>query len=230
MHKSLIALAAAGVLGLGAASSAQAATQTITFSADRALGATNWADTLGLGKFDSNLGTLTSIKFHLEGAVQGSGKAESLDASASDVTLSLASLLTLYRPDNSTLLVANPLFTQTFALSAFDGSIDFAGTSGANTGPRSSTGANSYTSGSASDFALFSSAGGGLIQLGLNAIGSSTGSGSGNLLTQFQTAASGRVAVTYEYISAVPEPETYVMLLTGLALAGVMTRRRKSMV
>ncbi|MBR7632037.1 choice-of-anchor E domain-containing protein [Janthinobacterium lividum] len=69
-----------------------------------------------------------------------------------------------------------------------------------------------------------------MIQLGLNAIGSSTGSGSGNLLTQFQTAASGRVAVTYEYISAVPEPETYVMLLTGLALAGVMTRRRKSMV
>ncbi|MGX9714327.1 choice-of-anchor E domain-containing protein [Janthinobacterium lividum] len=230
MQKSLIALAAAAMVGFGAMSSAQAATQTITFSADRALGATNWADTLGLGKFDSNLGTLTSIKFHLEGAVQGSGKAESLDASASDVTLSLASLLTLYRPDNSTLLVANPLFTQTFALSAFDGSIDFAGTSGANTGPRSSTGANSYTSGSASDFALFSSARGGLIQLGLNAVGSSTGSGSGNLLTQFQTAASGRVAVTYEYISAVPEPETYVMLLTGLALAGVMTRRRKSMV
>ncbi|OEZ98991.1 PEP-CTERM motif protein [Janthinobacterium sp. HH107] len=227
MQKSLIALAAAAVLSLGAASSAQAATQTISFSADRALGATNWSDTLGLGKFDSNLGTLTSIKFHLEGAVQGSGRTESLDASASNVTLSLASLLTLYRPDNSTLLVANPLFTQTFALSAFDGSIDFAGTSGASTGLRSSTGSNGYTSASASDFALFSSAGGGLIYLGLNAIGSSMGSGAGNLLTQFQTSASGRVAVTYEYVSAVPEPETYVMLLTGLALAGVMARRRK---
>ncbi|WP_409026792.1 choice-of-anchor E domain-containing protein [Janthinobacterium sp. SUN098] len=227
MQKSLIALAAAAVLSLGAASSAQAATQTISFSADRALGATNWSDTLGLGKFDSNLGTLTSIKFHLEGAVQGSGRTESLDASASNVTLSLASLLTLYRPDNSTLLVANPLFTQTFALSAFDGSIDFAGTSGASTGLRSSTGSNGYTSASASDFALFSSAGGGLIYLGLNAIGSSMGSGAGNLLTQFQTSASGRVAVTYEYVSAVPEPETYVMLLTGLALAGVMMRRRK---
>ena len=227
MHKSFIALAAVAMLGLGAASSAQAATQTISFSADRALGATNWSDTLGLGKFDSNLGTLTSIKFHLEGAVQGSGKTESLDASASDVTLSLASLLTLYRPDNSTLLVANPLFTQTFALSAFDGSIDFAGTSGASTGLRSRTGSNGYTSASASDFALFSSAGGGLIYLGLNAIGSSTGSGAGNLLTQFQTSASGRVQVTYEYISAVPEPETYAMLLTGLALAGVMMRRRK---
>ena len=123
--------------------------------------------------------------------------------------------------------MANPLFTQTFALSAFDGSIDFAGTSGASTGLRSSTGSNGYTSASASDFALFSSAGGGLIYLGLNAIGSSAGSGAGNLLTQFQTAASGRVQVTYEYISAVPEPETYVMLLTGRALAGVMVRRRK---
>ena len=227
MQKSLIALTATAVLGLGVLPCAQAVTHTVTYGAERALATTNWSDTMGLGKFDSNLGTLTSIKFHLEGAVQGSGRAESLDGGASDVTLSLGSLLTLYRPDYSTLLVANPVFTQTFALSAFDGSIDFAGTSGANTGPRSSTGSNAFTSGNASDFALFSSAGGGLIYLGLNAMGSSTGSGSGNLLTQFQTAASGRVEVTYEYISAVPEPETYVMLLTGLALAGVTARRRK---
>jgi hypothetical protein len=45
------------------------------------LGATNWSGTLGLGKFDSNLGTLTSIKFHLEGGGLGnSGRTESLDA------------------------------------------------------------------------------------------------------------------------------------------------------
>lgn len=228
MKKSLFALAAAGLFSVGAVSQAQAAVQTVSFNAERAVGTTNWSDTLGLGKFDSSLGTLTSIKFDLSGVVQGSGRAESLDFAASNVTVSLASLLTLYRPDASTLVVANPLFSQQFSLSGFDGTIDFGGTSGASTGPRSSTGSNSFTSSSASDFALFSAAGGGLINLGLNAIGSSTANGSGNLISQFQTSAGGQVAVTYEYVSAVPEPETYVMLLTGLALAGVMARRKSA--
>ena len=34
--------------------------------------------------------------------------------------------------------------------------------------------------------------------------------------------------VTYNYVSAVPEPETYAMLLAGLGLIGVAARRRKS--
>jgi hypothetical protein len=227
MKKSFFALAAATLLSVGAFSQAQAAT--VSFSADRATTATNWSDVLGLGMFDSNLGTLTSIKFDLSGVVEGSGRVESLDNAGSNVTLTLASLLTLTRPDASTLVVANPLFSQQFGLSAFDGMMDFAGTSGANTGPFWSSGSNSFSSVSASDFALFSSLGGGLINLGLGAVGSSTASGAGNLISQFNTAAGGRVAVTYEYnVSAVPEPETYVMLLTGLALAGVMARRKSA--
>lgn len=228
MKKSFFALAAAGLFSVGAVSQAQAATQTVTFTQARAVGATNWNDILGVGKFDSNLGTLTSIKFGLTGLVQGVGKAESLDAAASDVTLNLAALLTLTRPDASTLTVANPLFSQQFSLSAFDGSIDFAGTSGASTGSRSSNGYGAFSSNSSSDFALFSAAGGGLINLGLKAIGSSSATGSGNLVSQFQTAAAGDVSVTYEYVSAVPEPDTYLMLLTGLALAGVMARRKSA--
>lgn len=232
MQKSLYALVTAAVLGLSAPQAVLAAPHdevyTQTFNVERALSGTNWSDTLSLTKFDSNLGFLKSITFSLVGQVQGTGKAESQDTSASDVTLSLSSLLTLYRPDNSVLVVANPVFSETFALSAFDGTIDFAGTSGASTGLRSSTGSNSFISYSSSDFGLFSSDGLGFINLGLNATGASSGSGSGNLLTQFETAAAGRLTVTYEYISAVPEPETYLMMLTGLALAGVVARRRKA--
>lgn len=232
MQKSLYALVTAVVLGLSAPQAVLAAPHdevyTQTFDVERALSGTNWSDTLNLTKFDTNLGFLKSITFSLVGQVQGTGKAESLDVSASDVTLSLSSLLTLYRPDNSVLVVANPVFSETFALSAYDGTIDFAGTSGASTGLRSSTGSNSFVSRSSSDFSLFSSDGLGFISLGLNAIGASNGSGSGNLLTQFETAAAGRLTVTYEYISAVPEPETYLMMLTGLALAGVVARRRKA--
>ncbi len=226
MKKSIFALTVAASLGLAGVSQAQAATQTFTQS--HAVATTNWTAVLGLGKFDSNLGTLTSIKFNLGGLMQGTGKAESLDGAASNVTLNLAALLTLSRPDATALVVSNPLFTQNFAFSAFDGGIDFGGTSGASTGVRSSTGSNAFTSHSATDFALFSSVGGGLINLGLNAVGSSNASGAGNLISQFNTAAGADVSVTYEYISAVPEPETYVMLLTGLALAGVMARRKSA--
>ena len=38
-----------------------------------------------------------------------------------------------------------------------------------------------------------------------------------------------RVGISYEYdfATAVPEPETYAMLLAGLGLMGVVARRRK---
>ncbi|MDC8759739.1 choice-of-anchor E domain-containing protein [Janthinobacterium fluminis] len=226
MKKSLFALAITALLSVGAVSQAQAAVKTVTYTADRAIGATNWNAVLGLGKFDTSLGTLTSIKFALGGLLQGVGKSESLDASATDVTLKLAATLTLYRPDASALVITNPLFTQQFSFTAFDGNIDFAGTSGGSTGLRSTTGFNSFTSSQASDFALFSALGGGIINLGLDAAGTSTVSGAGNLVSMFQTSAGGNVAVTYEYIAAVPEPETYAMLLGGLLLVGAAARRK----
>ncbi len=60
MKKTFFALAAASLFTVGAVSQAQAATQTLTFSQNRAAGPTNWNDVLGLGMFDTNLGTLTS--------------------------------------------------------------------------------------------------------------------------------------------------------------------------
>jgi hypothetical protein len=37
------------------------------------------------------------------------------------------------------------------------------------------------------------------------------------------------VSFGYEYIMAVPEPETYAMLITGLGLIGFSARRRRVM-
>jgi hypothetical protein len=225
MKKTFAALAlAAALLPLAAAQAA-----TVSYSDSMALTTTNWIDALSFSKFDTNLGTLTSIRFDLSGVVQGVGNAESLDSSASTVKLSLGSLLGLTRPDNSTLVVTNPVFSQTFDFTKFDGTFDFGGTSGATTGTASATGSNFFVSSSASDFALFSALGGGMINLGLNAVGNSSGTGSGNLITQFNTAASGVAKVTYTYAptATVPEPASLALVFGGLGLLGAARRRNK---
>ncbi|MYM42135.1 choice-of-anchor E domain-containing protein [Duganella qianjiadongensis] len=223
MKKISIALAAAGLFGATGAAQAD----TISFSASKAETLTAWNDVLSFGKFNSNLGTLNSITFELGGTVTGSGRAESLDATASTVTLSLSSLLKLARPDGSTIVVTNPVFSNSYKLSGFDGAIDFAGTSGVVTGQVQSSHSESFTSLASNDFALFSQAGGGTINLKLGATGLSNGSGAGNLLSQFNTSAAGSVKVTYDYSAPapVPEPETYAMLIGGLGLLGLVRRQ-----
>ena len=223
MKKSVFALALASLLGMAA--SAQAAT--VTFTADKALTKTNWLDTLVLGKFDSHLGHLNSIDFTITGLTQGLGRTENLSAVASNATLTLSSTFTLSRAGNNLLVVNNPVFTKTFALNPFDGSIDFGGTSGASTGTITHSASSSAHDTSASDFVAFSAAGGGFINLNLAAVGASRATGGGNLTSAFTTKSSGHVSVTYNY-APVPEPETYAMMLAGLGLLAAARRRKNA--
>lgn len=215
--------------GLFSAASANAALSVVEFDATKALTNTNWTDnSFAIGQFDTNLGTLNSIRFVLTGNIAGIGKAESLDSGLSDIDLSLSSKLTLSRPGGSTLVVTTPVFSITYEnVASYDGLTDYAGASGVNTGLVTATSSNFIDSTSSTDFALFSAAGGGSLNLALKASGTSFGSGSGNLATLFSTQAGANVKVIYSYTAApVPEPETYGMMLAGLGMIGLLARRR----
>lgn len=211
------------LLGLTGAANAD----TLIYSSSKPLSTTNWTDVLNFSLFDTTLGTLNSVRFDLGGTVSGTGMAESLDASATNVALTLGSVLTLTRPDSSTLVVTNPFLTSNFSFTAFDGNINFAGTSGGSTGLQTHSASNFVVSSSGADLALFSASGGGVIGLGLGAAGQSSGTGSGNLITSFATQAAGNVSVTYDYTAVpVPEPESYAMMLAGLGLLAFAKRRQ----
>ena len=209
------------VMSLATATQAASITHTDTFP----LSTTNWSDTLTIPKFDPALGTLTEVSITLSGDVEGDAKYESLDAGATSVSLNLAAEIDLQRPDGSTLVITLPLVNQTDSAEVFDGTIDFMGDSGGEfTGLSGSQDeAASFTD--AADLALFT--GTDDIDLPIEASGRSTGSGAGNLITQFATSAGAEATVTYTFVELIiPEPTTAGML-GGLTLLGLM-RRRKS--
>lgn len=121
-------------------------------------------------------------------------------------------------------MISLPIASTSDNVTAFDGTIDFGGTSG-----KSYTGLSNSDSetGSSVDYATFT--GSGNVSLPIKAQGTSTGSGAGNLLLQFATNAAASASVTYTY-SAVPEPASLMSLAIGLvSLAGYrLGRRRRS--
>lgn len=179
------------------ASPALAAAQQTCFNDNVPLQSTNWASTVTISKFDSGLGLLQSIDFSLNGQVTGSASIESTDAAPSTVITTYQASITLTRPDLSVLVVSIPAQQFNDPLTAFDGVIDFAGTSGiAHLGITAADGQMINVT-NAADLALFTGAGN--IVLPIDAAGTSTSSGAGNLITQFVTAAEATVDVCYNY-------------------------------
>lgn len=201
---------------LALSASAQTATQCFTDSIP--LQSTNWQNTVSIPKFNANLGTLQSIQFSLTGNVQGTAQAESQDASPSQVTTSFSASIQLTRPDNSLLVVTLPVANFVDNFTAADGVLDFGGTSGATHPNINATDTQSITSPPpASDLALFTGVGN--IVLPVAATGASVATGSGNLVTVFQTMASADVQVCYTYIPNTPP--TLSCPGTQMASAGV---------
>lgn len=214
-----------GLMLIASASAANAAI--ITQSETIVQQPTNFGTSLVFDLFDLGPGfELTKVSFTIDGDVFGSASVESLDGSTSTIDIQLSVTLTLFDLSNSPLVISIPLFSQQFAASAYDGTVDFGGTSGATFAGLNAS--QSITEVYTDAATLSDFTGTGTISLDFTAQGSSNGSGAGNLITQFQTSASGIVDVVYEYQpTAVSEPSLVALFGLGLIALGGVRRSKK---
>lgn len=186
---------------------------------------TDYDTVVSMDLFDDMGGTLVlqSVTFSIDGSIFGSAAVENLGASNQTVDTTLSAELTLTDALMNTLVVTIPTISNSFDATAFDGTIDFDGTSGI-TYPELS--ANQYeeeTYTDAATLAFFT--GMGTADFGFDAAATSRAVGGGNLITQFRTEASGIVKVVYEYTRVpvnVSSPSQVAFLGLGLlAFAGL---------
>jgi hypothetical protein len=173
-------------------------------------GKTDWAQTQSVAQFDPGLGTLTGVDIISSGSLTSQIKFENLDSGPAMVTGTVSGDLTLAGA-GLTDLVTTASTTENFQASAFDGVIDFAGTSGHDFGPKSAGGSKSESLTTPSDLARFT--GTGSVSLTETAHATSTATGAGNLITQINSSAIGTVQVVYHYIpSNALKPGNYTIV------------------
>ncbi len=205
---------------------------TLTYESSVDLDKTNFDKQISLPQFDSNLGDLESVLLELNGEVKGSVELENRDAQAAFITGNLEAEISLTKPDNSLLLVTLPTASVRENLSAYDGILDFDGTSGVKLTDISSTKKESVFFTSEDDLTPF--IGKDSFNLLLEAIGNSTATGPGNLVAGFETYAGATISVAYTYAKKdEPKPRRKISeshlpasLFIGLATTMVMTKSK----
>lgn len=199
------------------AASASAATKTSSSSSNVIISQdTDWNDFLNFDKFNGALGQLTSVKVDLYSTITGSVSLTNYNPDITTVPFSLAATVALSRPDSSNLALINSTLFSTSEEIAYGATYIASKTLSEHAGA---------TFSNAQDLALFT--GPGKIST-LIAANASSSVSADSIDTQFATQASGKGSVTYTYIAAVPEPETYGMLLLGLGVLGVVARRKRA--
>lgn len=188
------------------------------------LATTNWIENFQIAGFDTQGGNreLVEVNIFLHGVVQGNAQAESLDASPALIELFLQATLNIELLATGTELAeVIPVVDESFNADAFDGDIDFGGTSGVSFLGLTGEGNESAATSNAATLALFTDVA--FVDLVANATGSSFGSGAGNLITQFATEAALDYKIEYKF-RVVPTPGVAALLGMG-GLVAVRRRR-----
>jgi len=211
-----------------ATSLASAHAASITFSsATLPAQLTNWASFADLQQFDPSQGQLQQMTLLLFGDLSGSAEAESRNNYPSTITLNLQATLALARPGdaNAVLVQTTSIVSSVFNAAASDNVTDFGGASGVTLNNLAAASSTQASFSDAATLALFT--GGGLVSLPFSASGQSFAEGPGNLRFGFTTLAGGYAQVTYAFMpSPVPEPATWALLLSGVALMRWLVLRR----
>ena len=203
---------------------------TISFSENVAVSTTNFATSVDLAKFDSMGGTrvLNSVTFSIDGEIIAGAEVESRDAQAATIVTTLSAELILIDSLMNQMVVSIPTILNTFNATAFDGNIDFGGTSGFTLTDVSATQYAEQSFTDAATLAFFS--GTGLANFVFDANATSAATGAGNLTTGFSTAAGGLVSVVYDYTDVtvpVSAPTHVALLGLGLLAFAGMRKSRK---
>ncbi|NEO52772.1 MAG: PEP-CTERM sorting domain-containing protein [Okeania sp. SIO3B5] len=190
---------------------------------------------LSVQKFDGNLGELQSVTIGFDGQIVGDALVESLDAQAQTLTFTLGGTLTLLGDE----ILNNPLFEEavsasaSFEATAFDGVMDFSGTSGKSFEGLIATlsGENLYDDQAVLDFFT----GAENVEFLFSASTDSKVTGAANIFAGITTQAGASVSVTYAYevidgdvlSERVPEPSA-ILGLGLFAGAGFLSKRKVS--
>jgi hypothetical protein len=159
-----------------------------------------WTGSASFAQFNPALGTLDEILLNVGNTLVGTFSAANLESVPAGVAMTENASMTVATPGDASGPTANAGASDSFTLSAYDGSTDFSGTSG-----RSDTQAvvpfetptNHATLTDGTDLSAFT--GTGTIALQVSTIGTSTVTGPSNLLEEITQQTGGTVSVSYVY-------------------------------
>ena len=213
---------------LAAASFSNAGTITLTDTV--ALQTTDFTKSLSFANFDTMGGSLIleSVAFSIDGSILGDIEVESRSAAPATITATLSAELKLTDAAMNTLVVTIPSITRILNATAFDGVVDFGGTSGATYAGLTAQKFEQSIYTDAATLAMFTGMGSSMFTFDATAVSVATGAGA--ITSVFTTSAGGVVEVIYTYRerpNQVSAPSQVAMLGIGLLIIAGFRKVRK---
>ena len=159
----------------------------------------DWSQTVTFAPFNPSLGTLTGVEIGVTADVTGSVSVENLGSTAATENVSQLGSISVFDPDGAFITGGTSDATGSVALGAYDGTDNYAGTSGATLPNLSST--QSILSGTTADLALFT--GSNPVPLTVDASVLFDETGAGNIQTLSHASAGAVITLQYDYIPIV---------------------------